>query len=256
MRVVLLCRQGAPARLVANRLHEAGHLDAIVFEGGQAARKRKLARSWGRTPWWARPRLGVDLLALSLYGRAWRRVLDTRMEAAYPTYAYPPDGIPLLGFDDANDPACVSALRDLAPDVLVVYGTSILKEPVLRIADTSLNIHGGIVPAYRNVHSEVWAVLNGAPGDIGTSILHLDEGIDSGAVALQRRIEPATGDFFTLRWRNLELSAGLIVEALDRHEGGTLPAERQTDDGRVGFYPTPGWRELRRLRNWHRSRRD
>ena len=129
------------------------------------------------------------------------------------------------------------------------------REPVLRIAETSLNIHGGIVPAYRNVHSEVWAVLNGAPDDIGTSILHLDEGIDSGAVALQRRIQPVTGDFFTLRWRNLELSAGLIVEALERQEAGTLPAERQADDAGVGFYPTPGWRELRALRAWDRSRR-
>lgn len=249
MRVVLLCRQGAAGRLIAHRMHEAGRLDAIVFEGGRAARQRKLSRSLRRTPWWALPRLGFDLVALSLYGRAWKAALLERLRA-HPGYAKPPP-VPILGFDDANESACVDALRDLAPDVLVVYGTSILREPVLGVANTSLNIHGGIVPQYRNVHSEVWAVMNGAPEDIGTSILHLDLGIDSGAVALQRRIEPA-GGFFELRWRNLELSAELIVEALQQLDAGALRAERQDEDEGVGFYPTPGWRELWAVRRWSR----
>lgn len=243
MRVVFLCREGLPARFIGHRLHEEGLLHAVVSEVGGAAKKRKLRRTLDRTPWWALPGLGRDLLALSAYGRRWRRYLAGRL-ADHPAAEGWPD-VPRSRFDDANDPTCVLALEALQPDVLVVYGTSILGPDVLQTSPTALNIHGGIVPAYRNVHSEVWAVLNGDAENVGTSILHLDEGIDSGAVALQRRVSDADS-FSDLRWKNLELSADLIVEALRKHAAGTLPAERQAE-GEPGFYPTPGARELRRL---------
>ena len=154
--------------------------------------------------------------------------------------------VPRSSFDDANGADCVARLRELEPDVLVVLGTSILEPPVLSIARrASLNVHGGIVPAYRNVHSDVWAVLNRDERSVGTSILHLDEGIDSGAVALASRVEHADG-FFDLRWRNLQLSASLLTKALERARDGELPREPQRASG-SGFWPTPGAGALLRL---------
>ncbi len=247
MRVVFLCREGLAARYIAHHLHEAGSLDAIVGEVGRAARRRKLRRTFGRARWWALPGVGADLVGLAVYGRTWSRYLSERLEGHPATAGWP--AVPRTTFDDANDGACVRELEQLRPDVLVVYGTSILGADVLDTAQTALNIHGGIVPAYRNVHSEVWAALNDDVANVGTSILHLDEGIDSGAVALERRVTGAAS-FFDLRWKNLELSAQLIVEALELHRRGTLPAERQVGDDR-GFYPTPGLPELLRL---HRLR--
>lgn len=245
MKVVFLCRDGTVARWMAHGLAEQGLLDAIVVESGREARRRKLRREWRRTRWWKLPLLALDLLALALYGRLWRRTLDRRLKGHPASSAYP-ERIPLERVDDANDAEAVEALRRLAPDVLVVLGTSILRAPVLAIPSrAALNVHGGIVPQYRNVHSEVWAVLHGDGANVGTSILHLDEGIDSGAVALAGRVEGAPG-FFELRWRNLELALVLTVEALRRLELGTLPREPQ-DDARSGFHPTPGFAALVRL---------
>jgi Formyl transferase len=248
---VLLCRDGLFARYVAHRLADADRLDAIVVETGADARRRKLRRELRRTPWWRLPMLAVDLIALSLYGRRARRALRWRF-AGHAALSHYPEGVPLQRFDDANEDACVAALRELAPDVLVVLGTSILKSEVLEIpARAALNIHGGVVPEYRNVHSEVWAVLKGDAENVGTTIIHLDDGIDSGAIALQRRVEGAEG-FFDLRGKNLELAGDLIVEALELEGRGVLP--RRAQDATGGFYPTPGAVELIRLGVTHIGR--
>lgn len=253
MKVVFLCRDGLVARYVAHELNRERSLSGIVAESGRDARRRKLRRVWRRTAWWKAPVLLLDLVALALYGRLWARELRRRLRG-HPALDGYPAGVPLHRVGDANDDECVALLRALAPDVLVVLGTAILGPRVLAIpSDAALNIHGGIVPEYRNVHSEVWAVLRGEPEAVGTSIIHLDEGIDSGAVALQSRVGAATSEsttpttgFFDLRWRNVELSARLAREALRRHAAGTLPREPQNERD-VGFHSTPGVRELIRL---------
>ena len=245
MKTVLLCRDGAVGRYLAHSLSDAGLIDAIVSESGRRARGRKLRREWARTPWWRVPLFGLDLAALATYGWLWARTLDRRLRGHPAVSGYPTD-VPIAHVDDANEPECVSLLSDLAPDVLVVSGTSILGAQVLEIpAQAALNVHGGIVPEYRNVHSEVWAVLKGDRANVGTSILHLDEGIDSGAVAMMGRVSDAKG-LFDLRWRNVELASKLIIEALRRLEAGTLPRDPQ-DGRRSGFYGTPGVTALLRL---------
>lgn len=258
MRTVLLARDGLVARYLAHELVSAGLVDAIVTESGSDARQRKLQREISRTPWWRTPAFVFDLAALAVYGSLWSRVLQRRL-AGHPAAAGYPDGVELHAVEDANDAECVEVLRTLEPDVLLVLGTSILKADVLSIPTrAALNVHGGIVPEYRNVHSEVWAVLNDDASRIGTSILHLDEGIDSGAVALQETVQltrSGTGDvsFFELRWRNVELAARLARTALEREREGSLPKTPQPTDRTSGFYRTPGLGELIRLA--YRSRR-
>jgi len=245
---VLLCRDGPVARYVAHEISD--RLDGIVVESGRRARRSKLLREWRRTPWWRVPLLALDFVALAVYGRLWGRYIARALQG-HPAASGYPVGVPVRYVDDANAQECVSALERLGPDVLLVLGTSILKADVLSIPGRfALNIHGGIVPRYRNVHSEVWAVLEDDAAHIGTTILHLGEGIDSGAVALQERIT-GPGGFFALRWRNVQLAARLAGEALARCEKGDLP-RRPQDDSDAGFYPTPGARALLRL--WWRSR--
>jgi len=245
MKVVFLCRDGAAARYIAHELHADGYVDAIVVESGREARKRKLRRAWTGTPWWKSPVFVLDLVALAIYGKLWSRFVARAMRV-YPGRDVFPGDVPVHCVDDANDAECLSILEGLSPNVLVVLGTSILKGPTLAIpTDLALNIHGGIVPDYRNVHSDVWAVLRNDVANVGTSILHLDEGIDSGAIALQERVAGAHG-FFELRWRNVELSGQLIRKALSMHAEGTLPRDAQ-DESVVGFHPTPGVGALLRL---------
>ena len=97
-----------------------------------------------------------------------------------------PAGVTRVDIGDANDAASIEALKGLQPDVLIVLGTGILRDPVLAIPSLyCLNIHGGAVPEYRGVYSDFWTLANNDPGAVGSRrIFHIDPGVDTGPVAL------------------------------------------------------------------------
>lgn len=245
VKIVLLCGEGAAARYLAHELHRNVGLDAIVVESGDEARARKRTRDWNSTPWWQTPLLGLDILALTIYERLWEWTVARRLHGLPAARGYP-DGVPLDVVDEANDLATVFLLQELEPDVLVAYETSVLRPPVLSIPTrAALDIHSGIVPAYRNVHSELWAALNGDLDQIGCTVLHLDSGEGGGAIALEERLRGRRG-FFEVRWENVRLGARLALEALRLLKTGELES-RPHPASDAGFHPTPGFGALVRL---------
>lgn len=252
MRFVLLAREGAAATLILRALSKGGEPALLVLESGRAARRRKLRRTMARGAPWRWPLTLLDLAAQAAYQRVWSRFLGARTSLARPQGDL--HSVQTLREDDVNNPVVAETVRRLRADVVFVFGTSILRGDTLNLGSRYLlNIHGGIVPEYRNVHSEFWAVLHRDRENAGVSILHLDPGIDSGAVALQRRLPRVAGEtFLDVRFRNLLLAAEAASEALDRIRDGRLAAVPQSADG-VGFHPTPGFIALTRML-WRETR--
>ena len=82
-----------------------------------------------------------------------------------------------------NEQAVVQMLKETAPDVTVVMGTSILRKPVLEAAGANiLNIHGGYLPDYRGNHCIFFAMYDGAWNKLGSTIHFIDPGIDTGDI--------------------------------------------------------------------------
>ena len=246
MTVALLVRNSSATRFLAHRIAESHELLAVVVESGREARRAKLGRELRRGFPWRLPLTILDLIALAAYGRLWSHYRARRDREEAVPQAWPATKIAEV--DDVNDPSAAALLTRLRPDICLVCGTAILRSRTLRLGSRYvLNIHGGIVPAYRNVHSEFWAVLRNDLGNVGTSIIHLDEGIDSGAVALQRRltVDP-TESVFSVRYRNTHLAVETALEALAVAARSPLPAEPQ-DPAKRGFYKTPGFIDLVRM---------
>ncbi len=246
MTVALLVRDSPAARLLAHRVAESHELLAVVVESGRDARRAKLSRELHRGFPWRLPLTILDLAALGTYQWCWSRYRTRRDLAVAVPQAWP--AVAITQVDDVNDEAGVALLTRLKPDICLVFGTGILRGRTLRLGSRYvLNIHGGIVPAYRNVHSEFWGVLRNDLGNIGTSIIHLDEGIDSGAVALQRRlmVDPDES-LFSIRYRNTQLAVETALEALAVAACGPLPAEPQ-DPAKRGFFITPRLVDLVRM---------
>ena len=244
MKTVFFCRSSALSRWIANSLSRSSQIDAIVIEGGRSARGRKLRRTFRDTSWWQFPTRGLDLAAVALYGRLAERHLQSQLLAPSGITEFPKD-LPLHHVDDGNEPRCAELLEELAPDVLLVTGTSILKPQILDIPRRyALNIHGGIVPEYRNVHSDFWALNNGDYDKVGISIIHLDPGIDSGAVALRKTVDVVQSEsVFEVKCKLARVAAEAAQEALRRAEAGDLPRQSQ-DAGQVGFFRAPTARQL------------
>ena len=54
--------------------------------------------------------------------------------------------------DNVNNQKIFEKINDFKPDVIITRGTSIIKEPLVNYpVNYFLNIHGGLVPNYRNV---------------------------------------------------------------------------------------------------------
>lgn len=99
--------------------------------------------------------------------------------------------------DSVNGAACLAALAEFRPRVVVVNGTRIINRRVLGAVDADfLNVHQGITPQYRGAHGAYWALYRNDPGHCGVTIHVVDEGIDTGNIVAEAPIDPQPADNF------------------------------------------------------------
>lgn len=79
-------------------------------------------------------------------------------------------------------------ITELEPDLLVAYGCSIIRDPLLSAYEGQfVNVHLGLSPYYRGTGTNYWPLVNGEPEYVGATFMNLDEGIDTGDVIHQIR---------------------------------------------------------------------
>ena len=252
LRTILLCRDGADQRYLAAELAGAGLLDAVVVESRGDARRAKLLKTFRAARFWTVPLKALDVVALVLYGNWSEKLLAERLAAAdYPA------GVPRIDIGNANDPASIEALRDLRPDILVVLGTGILRDPVLAIPTSyALNVHGGKLPEYRNVYSDFWPLANGDQERVGSTIFHLDPGVDTGDIALGDNVPMLPWlPFADIKVENSRLRARLTIAAVEQANAGTLPRLPQGTEGARSWYAPTAAQLARGLWRIRRNRR-
>lgn len=130
--------------------------------------------------------------------------------------------LPLLQPESTREPACVAALRALAPDVLLVasYG-EILREELLALAPHgALNVHASLLPRHRGA-SPIQAAILAGDRETGVSVQRMVKRLDAGDVLLERRTdigaEETAGELLA---RLAELGGEAAVAALDELEAG------------------------------------
>lgn len=122
-----------------------------------------------------------------------------------------------------RNPIEISALRDLAPDLIVVIAYGILlPQSILDIPRYGcLNAHGSILPEFRGASPIQEAILQGYD-QTGVTIICMDAGMDSGDIVLCETLHITGLDFNTASRQLAELSAKLLLQAIDQLEEGTL----------------------------------
>ena len=227
-RVVVLCG-GAPRHVyVANRLCRSLDVQAIVQEVGRRITPAKLAsmakpevaaRKVGR---WLRDRkrYAGNREAGFFFGDA-----EARLER--------PDL--LQRAEHVNDRAVLDTVQRLAPDVVAVFGTSLIRPPLLGQGRLGmLNLHGGLSPDYRGADCTFWALYNGEPAQVGCTLHFINAGIDTGALIAHVCPEVRDGDDeLTLFWRAVRDSAEVYAEAIERLARSEPLGQRQERKGRL-----------------------
>lgn len=184
--------------------------------------------------------------------------LDARRRRYFKTSASQPLRRPMVvTVSSINDSRVEVLLRDVAPDVTILMGTSILRNKVLSAAGpVALNIHGGFLPHYRGNHCIFFALYDGRYDRVGSTIHFVDAGVDSGDVVEVVVPEISKKDNAETLYCKAELLAiHRLVQLLEVYEKtGYLPRQQQPAGGRVFRTRDRGPRHdlvlwLRRLRN-------
>jgi len=240
--VMILCGRSPRHLYVANRLCRAAKPLAIVHEtGGQWTGKKLLQLANPANAW----------------RKGWRWLRDRRRyagggEARFFFGAETPRlDRPNLVFEvpHINDPRVTELADRLQPDLVAVFGTSLIRAPLLGKGRLGMvNLHGGLSPEYRGADCTFWALYNGEPEKVGCTIHYIDAGIDTGRLIAHIRPPVHPGDDeLTLFWRAVKESAEVYAELLDRLARGERLGQVQPGKGRLYQVKDRGWREERAL---------
>ena len=136
--------------------------------------------------------------------------------------------------------------RIARPTLVVVHGTRIIASRVLEsLGCPAVNVHAGITPRYRGVHGGYWALAEGHPEWVGTTVHLVDPGIDTGAILAQATFDVTDEDTIAT-YPDLHLIHGLAplghpggqgddrAEARAHAERASLPARASTTTRRSG----------------------
>jgi peptidoglycan/xylan/chitin deacetylase (PgdA/CDA1 family)/folate-dependent phosphoribosylglycinamide formyltransferase PurN len=150
-------------------------------------------------------------------------------------------------------------VRDLAPDLGIVYGTRILKPSLFAIPrHGSINIHKRKVPDYRGGGPiGLWEMLDGQP-EIGVTVHQVTEKLDAGHVVNAATIPIEPFDTLTsLALKAHVVGNDLLVRSVAEYATGTAHLQPQRGSGKMFRSPTPAQlvaheRELARRRPGYR----
>jgi methionyl-tRNA formyltransferase len=165
-----------------------------------------------------------------------------------------PNAGPAQTFQPARikDREAIDQIRALAPDVIVVmaYG-QILPRAVLEIPKIAcLNLHASLLPRWRGA-APIQAAIAAGDREAGMTVMYMDEGLDTGDILLQRKIDISPSETgATLQDRLAQIAPEALLESLRLLAAGNAP--RIPQDQALATYAPKLNREAGRL-NWNES---
>lgn len=140
-------------------------------------------------------------------------------------------GIPVLQPERIKREEAIGAIRQLAPDVIVVmaYG-QILPRAVLDIPTIAcLNLHASLLPRHRGA-APIQAAITAGDTKTAITVMYMDEGLDTGDILLQSQIAIAADETGgSLHDRLAEIAPAALEEALELLANGSAPRIPQND---------------------------
>src|SRR5699024_4620373 len=147
-------------------------------------------------------------------------------------------GVPVVLVDDVNSPESVSAIRELAPDLVAVVGwTRLIGDELLDLPSRGcVGFHASLLPHNRGRAPVNWAILRGEH-ETGNTMMLLDAGVDTGNIVDQRRTPIHPEDTCaTVYERVAELGAAMLTGNMGPLLRGEVTPLRQ-DESKASLLP-------------------
>ncbi len=140
-------------------------------------------------------------------------------------------GIPVFQPERIRDAEAVEELRRYDAEMIVVaaFGQILPKEILTMPKYGCINIHASLLPKYRGAAPIQQAIIDGEE-KTGVTIMQMDEGLDTGAILMQKEIEIKPDETGGSLFDKLSyLGAGLVLDAIDKIGRGTMIPIKQDE---------------------------
>ena len=139
-----------------------------------------------------------------------------------------------------NSTESIEKIKSYKPDLIVsVLGRQIFKRKFINLAPKGLiNLHTALLPKYRGLMPSFWVLKNNEKYT-GVSVFFVDEGIDSGPIIIQEKIEIGNMSQADLIKKSKKIGMEVIARAIkliDNNNYQTL--ENNNDEMTYFSFPT------------------
>lgn len=138
-----------------------------------------------------------------------------------------------------NSNESLEKIQQFNPDLLIsIAGNEIFKLPLINLAPKGcLNLHTALLPKYRGLMPSFW-VLKNQEKETGVSVFFVDEGIDSGPIHVQKRVNIGDKSQEKLIEYTKKLGMDAITESISRIQAGDLNTIKN-DENLKSYYKFP-----------------
>ncbi|MBK7945995.1 MAG: hypothetical protein IPJ85_12140 [Flavobacteriales bacterium] len=263
--IVILSHRSLATDLLVRRFAQEGMAPSLVVLEEAATmvpyrRSSRIARRW----------LGDDTinrilrLRLSLAARAalrWEQVAKTEADAFLLKEAEDrnligePVDCPVIITESINAPSTVQRIRLAKPDLLIVFGTRLLRSKLISLPrHGAINMHSSLLPFNRGSMPEFWQCMHGDLTHAGVTFHLINAAVDAGDILQQlpaRQQWPVTPQ--QLRAVNVLMTLKAYPEVAGRWLQGLITPQPQP----ANSTPPHRLRDLtveRRIEIWHKCR--
>ena len=115
-----------------------------------------------------------------------------------------------------NSKKNLNILKSYSPELLIsILGNQIFKKPLINLAPKGcINLHTALLPKYRGLMPTFW-VLKNNERYTGVSVFFVDEGIDSGPIIVQEKVEIGNKTQQQLIKETKQIGMNLILKSID-----------------------------------------
>lgn len=147
-----------------------------------------------------------------------------------------------------NSTKSLELLNHYSPDLLIsIGGNEIFKKPLIELATLGcLNLHTAPLPKYRGLMPSFW-VLKNQEQSTAVSVFYVDEGIDSGPILVQKKVEIGMQTQEELIKQTKKIGMDCIAEAVSKilvDDVETIP----NDDEKMTYFSFPTKKDVKEFR--------
>lgn len=147
--------------------------------------------------------------------------------------------IPTIKEIKVSNDQVIQRIKDISPDIIFcIGGTQLIPKEILSIPRLGcLNIHPALLPKYRGRYSTVHAIFNGEK-HTGVTVHWMDEGIDSGPIIMQEKIDIDEDDTAkSLYDKFTDVGEKLFIKFLDLWLNGKDILTTPQDESKATYFP-------------------